>query len=507
MNSALNIKLEIIYLLSVLTISNAFSQLSISNQLQYQLGNMPDVKPANRTALFDQLNINYYFQNIQIGGRLEFFQIANRDQEYAAIQQKYVQYQNNNLTLKLGNFYESLGQGVLLRTYEIPGIVYEDPGSRQQYGFYKDIEGAILKYYSHWLNVKVLYGRPLDLLQPPVRNYEIRRPYLIQGGEINMIYFNAFSPGIIYLRSNQQQTENEFAGINIGGNFPFGLQYYFEYDQNIKENETYFEFGSSGRHGFYGSLSQSIDWLSLSCEVKDYNNFSLNFNDPPSLVREQSRTLLNRGTHAIQPLNERGIQIEGIFNIGNLNTITANHAYAENKFSGNLTIFREYYLDLNYYLTISTLTKFFIDHSEDQLVNVIDRRTVGTLLDQQLPGQWGGIIDLQFQKFRREYDSGSPFNHSVINYLIDLSFSHSPNISFGINIEAAHDPLESNTLLELDNTRYKYWIGGTVSYNYDQNNTVNLFYGKRRGGNACSGGICYEVQPFEGFELKLNSVL
>jgi len=32
-----------------------------------------------------------------------------------------------------------------------------------------------------------------------------------------------------------------------------------------------------------------------------------------------------------------------------------------------------------------------------------------------------------------------------------------------------------------------------------------LFVGKRRGGLACTAGTCYQVQPFEGAELRLVS--
>ena len=487
--------------------SKSRSQLSVSNLLQYQLGNLPNEEPSNRTVLYNQLNMQFYYQNIHIGGRMEYFHSANRDQEYAAFQQKYIHYQTDNLEIRLGNFYESFGQGLLLRTYEIPGVIYEETGSRQQYGFYKDIEGALIKYYNDWFNVKVIYGYPRDLLQPPTRNRESRRPNLIQGGEINFELFNFISPGFIYLRSNRQDDENEYAGLNFGGDFNIGLQYYLEYVQNTKEQIELFKLGPNSNHAFYGSISQIFDWVSFSFELKDYHDFTLNFNDPPSLVREHARTLLNRGTHAIVTLDERGVQFEGIFNIGNLNTLTANHAYAENEFNSTKSIFREYYLDINYYITEKTLSKVFIDWMEDELDHINSRWAGGLLLDQQLFDQWSGIIDIQGQHFQRIYAPDSPYNHSAKNYLFDLAISHSPNISFGINIEIAHDPLESDTLFDLNKTDYRSWIGSTLQYRYDQNHTIALFYGKRRGGKACSGGICYEVPPFEGFELRFNSIL
>ncbi|MEJ2544113.1 MAG: DUF6029 family protein [Calditrichaceae bacterium] len=485
----------------------SYAQLSGSNQLQYQLGNLPDAKPSDRSALYNQLNLNYYHQNIQIGGRLEFFMTADRDQEYAELQQKYIQYQTGNFEIKIGNFYESLGQGLLLRTYEIPGVIYEDVGSRQQYGFYKDIEGAELKYYNTWLNIKAIYGHPLDLLKPPAKGHTNRRPNLIQGGEISIIVLDYFSPGILYLHSNNEFDKNEFTGINSTGSFNFGLQYYLEYAQSLREQDNYFQLGKNGQHAMYGSISQSFDMISISLEIKDYQNFTLNFNDPPSLVKEHARTLLNRGTHVIQPLNERGYQIEGIINLGSINTMTLNHAFAENNFGNHLSFFREYYADLNYYITKKIVSKVFIDWSQDEIVNNVNRWTGGILIDQQLTSHWSSIMDLQAQTFERDYGAGSSFNHKVKNFLVDLAISYSPVLSIEINIEATHDPLESDTLFDLANTDYTIWAGSFINYEFNQNHTFSLFYGKRREGNACSGGICYEVQPFEGIEFTLNSIL
>lgn len=492
--------------LTLLFITKSTSQISVSNLLQYQVGNLPGASPSDRTSLYNQLNINYLYENIRIGGRIEYFNVDNRDQQYSNFQQKFIQYQNENFEIRLGNFYEILGKGLLLRTYEIPGVIYEETGSRQRYGFYKDIEGILLRYATDHLYVKLLYGNPLDLLQPPARTRNQRRPSIVQGGEINFNFSPFIAPGFLYLRSEQNNTVNEFAGINFNGNLPIGMQYYLEYVQDTKAQDQYFAFGSTGRHAFYGFLNQSFNWASFSIELKDYHDFTLNFNDPPSLVREQPRTLLNRGTHAIQTQDERGYQLEGIFNIGSLNTITANHSRAENKFADSKFIFQEYYIDLNYYITDRTLGKAFIDWAEDEVINALERWTIGILVEQELIKYWSLITDLQTQQFKRAYELSPRFNHTVKNHLLDLTITKSPNLAFGINVEAAQDPLESNTLNAIDMTNYKYWMGFNFNYLYSQNHSINLFYGERRGGTACSGGICYEVQPFKGFELRLNSI-
>ena len=56
-------------------------------------------------------------------------------------------------------------------------------------------------------------------------------------------------------------------------------------------------------------------------------------------------------------------------------------------------------------------------------------------------------------------------------------------------------------------TKTRNWFGYSVGYQYSNSHFISLFYGKRRGGTACTAGICYEVLPFEGFELRLSSNL
>ena len=48
----------------------------------------------------------------------------------------------------------------------------------------------------------------------------------------------------------------------------------------------------------------------------------------------------------------------------------------------------------------------------------------------------------------------------------------------------------------------QHYPGLNVSYKPDRKNTLQLFAGKRRGGSACTAGICYEVLDFKGVELR-----
>lgn len=484
----------------------AKAQLSFSNRLEYQIGNLPEVQPGNRTTLFDQLNLSWSGRAFTAGARIETFNVGDGSAEYSRFSRKYLKYSGENMTLQVGNFYEILGRGLLLRSYEIPGVTYEDPASRERYGFYKDVEGLSLKYETKFMNAKLLYGKPLDLLQPPSRSGKLRRPALVQGGEVNLRFIQQAVPGVLYLRSERDGRMQEFGGGTVGGYFNSGFSWYAEYVQQMGRNNDALRLGTQSRHAFYTSASQTLDWISLSAEYKDYHDFTLNFNDPPNAVREHSFSLINRSTHAIQPQDERGYQLESIINFSDLNTITLNHARATSDLGGARFTFWEYYAGVDVYAGDSFLGKGFIDLAQDEIINEKERWSTGLSLENTFAGRWTLYGDFQAQRFERKYPYSQALNHEARNFYTGLTLSRSPLFSLGVTLETSNDALVNGTFPNPDEGKYKTWTGFNFNYRYSQQHTLYLFYGQRRGGNACSGGICYEVQPFEGIEIRLDSV-
>ncbi len=103
---------------------------------------------------------------------------------------------------------------------------------------------------------------------------------------------------------------------------------------------------------------------------------------------------------------------------------------------------------------------------------------------------------MEIQTLKRRFSSVE----TIANQLYALSVTYAPDLAVTFNLERSNDPLEIN-----DGKKEKFWPSLSVGFQPDQNNSLNLFYGKRRGGNACTGGICYRVLPFEGLELQLTT--
>ena len=139
------------------------------------------------------------------------------------------------------------------------------------------------------------------------------------------------------------------------------------------------------------------------------------------------------------------------------------------------------------------LLKGFADSGQEDLRLEKDRYTYGIYAENEWLEYWGTSLDLEYQHFQWGINNPS----KVENYAAIFSLSYAPDLSLGVTWEQTTDPAEP----------FEQWLGYNLSYQYSQHHQFNLFYGKRRGGNACTAGICYQILPFDGIELRLTSIL
>ncbi|MGH7493587.1 MAG: DUF6029 family protein [bacterium] len=499
-DSALTQAGVIAVLLITFWLGHAKAQFSAANIAELQAGNLPYTEPSDLTTLYDQLNLSYQYRALRASARFELFQGAGADIDYAEITQRALRFGNDRLSFTAGNFYELFGRGLLLRTYEIPGTMIEDVGLRTRYGFYRDVDGFLLKYQTSLFEVKALRGRPLFNTLPPTFSYSDRHPSLLHGMEANIHFLENWSAGGAYLHNSREGETARYSTVFVSGNLSSAIQLYSEFAQQLGEGNELFDFSDGSAHAFYASANYASGPFGLSLEGKDYNNFTLFFNDPPPLVREHSYTVLNRSTHILQPRNETGWQAEAFLRTSAGHTLTANATRAENNF-GMKTVFREYFAEFEYLIDAQTSVKAFADRSEDPFNLEENRNAAGLYLQKEWPKNWGTILDVEFQEFDRML---SPVQ-KVENYYAALALSHAPRLATAVIWERTTDPLlTDDPRTDPLETGLRYWLAGTLSYQIKQH-LVSMFYGKRRGGPACTSGICYEVLDFEGFELRITS--
>ncbi len=480
------------------------AQLYVSNMLEYQLGNLPFVAPDNYTTTYDQVNISYLYQKIRLGLKFENFKTPDQSRDYNTVSQRFLEFSDKGLQLKIGNFYEIFGRGLYLRSYELPGVILEQQGFRKRYGFYRDIDGVLLKYSNNFLEFKALSGKPLDNTLPPGIDNNIRRSNLLEGTELVINFLDGWNIGGSYLRNNRGTDFVEYGSFNIGGILPGDVQFYSEYAQKMGTGNPFLDLTEKSVHGFYSSLNFTAAAIGISFEYKDYNDFTFGFNDPPPLIKEHQYLLLNRSTHVLLPQNETGWQGEAIWSLPGSHFVTLNITEAVNQFLSDRYVFKELFGELNYFWSDNTLFKFFADRSQEPLFLQKNRSAAGLVWENEWPDLWGSSIDIEYQTFQREV---VPVQ-KVENTAVILTISKAPKFSGGIVWERSSDPgLTDNPTTIARERKVRNWFSYSLGYQYSNSHFVSIFYGKRRGGTACTAGICYEVLPFEGFELRITTNL
>ncbi|UCF05568.1 MAG: hypothetical protein JSV33_00605 [bacterium] len=500
----------------ILLSGGAQAQISGTNILEYQLGNLPYTDPSNLSRVYDQLSLSYDHGSITGFGKFEIFQAGTEQRSYSELTQRSLRFSEKGFEITVGNFYEMFGRGLLLRSYELPGTILEDIGLRIRYGFYRDVDGFLLKYETDYAQLKLLRGKPLRNDMPPTPDFEeMRRTHVIEGAEADLFLLEGWSFGGAYLRDNYDEDFDgdreftEYGTFKIEGNLPFDVQIYSEYALQLGENNPRFDILSDKCvHAFYSSMNFSRGPVGLSVEFKDYNDFLLGFNDPPYVVKEHSYRILNRSTHTLVATDEMGWQAEMLLTSPGGHTFTLNLAEAENEFGeGEFRrrfLYKEIFAEIKYHLNESITLKGFIDRSQEPIKLEMDRYAFGLHLENEWPHRIGTETSFEYQTFDRETLMETT---NVQNYITAFTVSHAPRLSAGVVWERTTDPYETDNPTTMDvETASRNWIGYTASYQYGNNHFLSLFYGKRRGGLTCSSGICYQVLDFEGLELMITSV-
>lgn len=482
---------------SLLLTGPLYAQLTGNNMMEYQLGNIPDVEPAGLSTLYDQLNLQYRQGGLKAAIRLEqFYSTDSVKRDYVHLSQYLVSYRFKRLELKVGNFYESLGRGLLFRSYEIPASIKEERFLRARHGFYRDIRGAAIKYTGEIFSVKAFRGKPLNNVFQP--GNELRRTELIEAVQPE-ISFLGQGLGLMVMRYNSMGSNTLYSGLFLRGTLPANFSYYGEYARNMTQNPNIFEFGGEDRFGAYLSLNYSYKGFGASVELKKYQNFIIGtgISDPPTLVKEHSYKFLNRSIHVPQLSDESGYQADLYYTFEDGKTVTFNAARAENQFRDTF-VFSEYFVELYWPFTSGSYLKTFIDYSKEEISREDPRWSGGIYYTHILSDIWSAGFETEYQSIRRENALSQP----ISNLYLGLTIYHGSKISVNLYYEFTNDEniADRTTTEEVETEKHFYGIGGTFRPNFRQ--SFSFFAGERRGGPACTSGVCYEVLDFRGLEFR-----
>ncbi len=481
--------------------SNMHGQFGGNNLFEFQAGNVPGDEPGGLLANYDQLNLHYRYGGLKASGRFEYFLNTFPERRYISPSQLQLEYSRKNLEFRAGNYFEMLGNGLLLRAYDIPGSVFESQGYRVRHGFYRDLFGLAGEYAGEVFRLKALYGKPLASEFPPTLGWKERRAADVV----------AVNPGISlgeqhfdvnYLYHIFPSGSDHYTSVQAAGNLPYDFSYNLELAAELGTGQPVFSAPES-THALYASLAYTGEKLGGSLEFKDYRNFLIGsgFNDPPTLVREHAYKVLNRSTHVPLLTNERGFQAELYWRSEKGHVITLNTSRARNELSGT-TVFEEYYAEMYSPLGKSASLKIFTDYARDPFKSEPHRLAAGGILESPVFEHWSTLTELEYQYIKR----GGFLPGPLYNTALIAGLSRGVKFSVSLTWEFSTDPyLTDRAGTREIERKARHWVGVDTKYRINRRHTLYVFAGQRRGGPACTSGICLEVLDFTGVEIKLSS--
>ncbi|MBD3288932.1 hypothetical protein GF337_09030, partial [candidate division KSB1 bacterium] len=429
------------------------AQISVSNLVEYRLGNLPDREPEYMSTLYDQVQLDYFRDFLIVGLRYEMYQPTEQSRKYGKPTQRYIDWQKDWLHLRVGNFYSRLGRGLVFRSFELPGVVQEDEVNRVRYSFSRDMDGFLSEIKTKYVDATLLRGDAINNTLPPTLENRDRSLGVVEGGQLFLKPFHWLKFGGTFARYHFRNSEafNAGSGILEFSLTPlmerylskdFFVDFYSEYAEKEESDNAISAGGNGSPYAFYSSANIIYKRLGISLEYKDYRDFNLRVNDPPPAVREHSFYLLNRNTHVLLPENELGFQIEATYSLDNGTTFIANYTQAENRLRLlENTVFMETFLEIDFFLSPQILVKFFIDKSKDEYFakSIADRWTLGGEVEWQYSDFNSISFELQGQRSEKTFEF-APNRNSFDDLYASLAFLKSPNLSAGIVFQRTTDP-------------------------------------------------------------------
>ncbi len=493
--------------------SAALAQVTGSNVVDAQSGNIPFTDPENRFDLYDQLNLDYLRDGLRLGIRFETSRNSENLYEYGTLTQRYAEWNDPRGRIRVGNFTTILGRGLVHRSFELPGVVLDQPGLRSRYAPTRDVDGVLVEGERGSIRALAFSGTPSGGdVSPGLDGTGIER----YRGQISGAGVSARLPryarlGVTYARVTDDGDRQEEMGSGFLDADPLALigvtraslPVYVEYAQRGATFGDWWSFrtGDDDPHALYAGMNLIVDRVALSAEWKDYAGFRLGTNDSPSLVREHSRPLLNRATHLLNATLEEGYQLEASWSFADWGDLVLNQSRSDGSFGVRDVRFDERFAEVRIapeYGARWDLALFY-DEGKDEFAFVTDRELYGASATLRVTRSVAVTADLERQHAVRT-------DASLTDTYYAISVSVAGLGSAALVLERTDDPFEEDPENALTPpVQVRSFLGMQVSARLSDRHELLVFAGERRGGRACTAGTCYEVLAFRGVEARLTS--
>lgn len=478
-------------------------------------------------------NLTYTRNNISAGLRYESY--LNALQGFDArfkgngIMFRYVDFNNDNLQVTAGSFYEQFGNGLILRSYEERGLGFDNAldGFRLKYTLLKGIRltGFIARQRSFFdYGPGIVRGLDGDVsLNEIVEQWQESKTKLFFGGSFVSKYQQDQDP-VYKLPENVGAMSGRVKLIR--GGFSLNAEYAYKINDPTTTNNLIYKPGEAvflsaaySKKGFGATFSaKRIDNMDFrSDRASTGNNLNLNF--LPALTRQHTYNLAATiYPYATQPNGEVAFQGEVIYTIKKGSalggeygtTIIANHSevfgldttttfdglgYTSKYESAGQVYFKDFNIEIQRKINSKIKMNLFYANFVYNKDVVQGLRGYGTvyadvfIADITYKIDKKNAIRTELQSLTTKQDEGS-WATALVEYTIV------PNWFFAVMDQYNY----SNPHPE---KRLHYPIG---IVGYIKNATrIQLSYGRQRAGIFCVGGICRNVPASNGLTLTLSS--
>ena len=547
--------------------STLYSQVNITNELEVRYGD--SANDYNYNELIFDTRISLFKPNYIIEGILSF-ERSNPPEiglDERGLRKYLIGYYKENWSLEFGDIYQTWGRGLILNQLDYQNLDFDTGAEGVGFKFSKPNLSVNLIVGDLALSKSTTSHSGYN---PRIPNYFIDQ--FIYGADFNHFIngFN-YGLSILAVEENSQDINHNLSNFRIGKDYSAGDIFLSlirkdskkdNFDQNKQGSGFYLS-----NTNYLSNWSITTSYRSMKIDINDpisRDNLSENFGNALDIQRSPTGyylhtfRLLSRTTQEVNLNDEIGLefQVSGPLNSNNIVAINfmkssstkqwyqvlgGEWAGKENSFfptSDNSAYpFEEIYLEFSgyskngniYYKTgIDFQNEVFnvlSNSSENKSYEINKSQTVPLLLSFNTSSKWSFEMQLEYQKLKTGFkniiisdvagiDDLYSF-HSLlsekyqINKFISLSTNFNQKWTFNFSVETTNtdeSKLNNDSNENFDSSNS--WKSFGVSYKFDTDDTLQVFYGSVRGGLDCTNGVCRYIQSFDdGLRIDYTSNL
>ena len=511
---------------------------------------MPDKRIRGNFGSNDYLKVDYitgkFSAGVQVEGYLpglygyDFYEYQQRDSKLTAFITKYVQWEDQNWGVRLGDIYDQFGNGLIFRTYEDRALAFNNAlaGARAYYNF------------NNMVNLKVVAGMP--------RLYDSRTKNAIFGADLSLSLSDMIGwyNGMLALegsyvgryQNNVEEvsylTEQKLLNM-VSGRLNFeaaGFTLRGEYVQKLNEDVFNPSLPAAKGNVISVDLGYNYKRFSASATFRRQENMTTPsvmvpmgigggnmINYVPLLTRQHTYSLANlnpyRGS-SVHTGGEIGGQLDLYYSLRNpkvrnkywnfhanfsmFNTVNHRNAYMDEEMKG-----RNVWLDANFDVerqwNKQLKTTFLYSFQRwDEEINHFDSPEAHYCASHIFVGDVTYKINKKHSlRFEAQYLASNDYEGDWVAASIEYNFA--PKFSFYVsdmwNCEKMDDGMYGNDYTSLETWEsdhyllHYYQVGASFTHNSLR---AQLSYGRNRAGYVCSGGVCRFQPAYTGLNLAIT---